>query len=1173
MGLPTTGARKLTVSHMALAVKANRKQVRQLAANADIAAADDHEDQVTPLGRDEMKLYSYYRPSLEAGDYVIEVTQHVTSGSQSLTISNTRATDSSGTLAGQVFEVVVPRFTLDRNLVNSYYPPDGGQDEGRILPHISFNDPHYPWEIDAGVTANMSGIIDSGRAIVPWVALLVFDPAELRLPDLQTIQGLNIPGIATDADMLKQNPNGSFSMKVSEYFNIPQTSRVNYEAGYVNDPVGLQELKSITDVTSVIFPTKTLLGRLFSTQAGVPGEQKADLEALKYLAHVRNINTVGCPEAGAQDEGIFSIVVSSRTGTWNSPQPQTQVCHLVSIEHLDSTIPSWPTAPMDENRTERVGVISLFSWIYTSMPPNPINFITTVRNLYEGQQMLRTNDQARSNLEAISSPGGGAPGKAQAAKVLAERLRLGYTISRWRTQSGEETAAFNRSPLVPVPMPPTSSPDNKPWPDLAGLVDCSNTSQNYQILDPQTGFMDLTYSSAWQTGKLLAISDTVFSSALMRFRSAIHNSTADATRMDLSLMSRRGALIQAAKTVVNAIQQKSVGQTGLPQRFRPVEPRHAIAGMKSSSAAFSTWNAKVRSAISTSTGAGPEPIFNDFNFFGPNNNEWAIIHNWLTEKLLLGGIPPHYLLPEPSFLPAESIRFFYIDDFWLDCLLDGALSVANHLDSNDDVIRREIKKAYNVYLRTVVLDAGFKPQIPSYGFLIRSQLIKAIPDLRITVTWETPDNRHPVCRWTRWDDQTLMALLDRQPQELAEIRLEQPQHQKRFALGSSINQDSGGAWAVNFPLRQLYTQNAPVQPPANTEWPALSPPIPDALSTSWLSITTRGLEVRKMALDIHGELATHPDMYTDTTANSVELGLELNDPCYYFSIKPPQTSTMPSRDRQLYIRDPPAPTPSPHTTPPPAPTPTPSTVNPPPPQLGTLPPPPAPNNQLNIQPWPHTSTTIGPSSGSALPTLQTRFDLLIFADYNNPPTRFAQANKYAPTDYLATQNIYYYDLVFSIRKKTTASNSQFQLLKIVIDIPIATNPPNTHTEALLTPTYDGPGLRMLSNQRFVPFLFNDDPGLPLHVELVPRSADDGYAIMLNDGKTREVGFRLAEANVSPVVVQTFVDIDGEQRRQQRGVVEITMTEWYKTAAAPGGAPVSSVYRVVKRSVQDDHDLG
>jgi hypothetical protein len=85
-------------------------------------------------------------------------------------------------------------------------------------------------------------------------------------------------------------------------------------------------------------------------------------------------------------------------------------------------------------------------------------------------------------------------------------------------------------------------------------------------------------------------------------------------------------------------------------------------------------------------------------------------------------------------IPEETIRFFYIDDAWMDCLIDGALSVGNHLEADDDQIKTAIKSLYNVYLSTTVTAANMKPQIPCYGFVFRSQLVKVMPDLKIFVS-------------------------------------------------------------------------------------------------------------------------------------------------------------------------------------------------------------------------------------------------------------------------------------------------------------------------------------------------------------------------------------------------------------------------------------------------------
>jgi hypothetical protein len=46
------------------------------------------------------------------------------------------------------------------------------------------------------------------------------------------------------------------------------------------------------------------------------------------------------------------------------------------------------------------------------------------------------------------------------------------------------------------------------------------------------------------------------------------------------------------------------------------------------------------------------------------------------------GVPFQYLVPHESLLPDESLRFFYIDRLWVECLLDGAFSIGRttHFD-------------------------------------------------------------------------------------------------------------------------------------------------------------------------------------------------------------------------------------------------------------------------------------------------------------------------------------------------------------------------------------------------------------------------------------------------------------------------------------------------------------
>jgi hypothetical protein len=51
---------------------------------------------------------------------------------------------------------------------------------------------------------------------------------------------------------------------------------------------------------------------------------------------------------------------------------------------------------------------------------------------------------------------------------------------------------------------------------------------------------------------------------------------------------------------------------------------------------------------------------------------------WLGRLVLLYGVPFHYLIPEEQMLPKESLRFFFLDPIWMQCLVQGACSVGSN---------------------------------------------------------------------------------------------------------------------------------------------------------------------------------------------------------------------------------------------------------------------------------------------------------------------------------------------------------------------------------------------------------------------------------------------------------------------------------------------------------------
>lgn len=134
----------------------------------------------------------------------------------------------------------------------------------------------------------------------------------------------------------------------------------------------------------------------------------------------------------------------------------------------------------------------------------------------------------------------------------------------------------------------------------------------------------------------------------------------------------------------------------------------------------------------------------------------ALIRNWLTELHLLKGVPFNYLVPDIAMLPAESLRFFQVDNAWLDALLDGAFSLgAAGVAPNAALQARETFQADAVHLarsgavrramraeqRSQVVDGqpaatpgealGASARQHLSGFLLRSAVVSGWPGLEV----------------------------------------------------------------------------------------------------------------------------------------------------------------------------------------------------------------------------------------------------------------------------------------------------------------------------------------------------------------------------------------------------------------------------------------------------------
>jgi hypothetical protein len=163
-------------------------------------------------------------------------------------------------------------------------------------------------------------------------------------------------------------------------------------------------------------------------------------------------------------------------------------------------------------------------------------------------------------------------------------------------------------------------------------------------------------------------------------------------------------------------------------------------------------------------------------FTEPQKNEQVAIATdlieWLARLVMLYPVPFHYLIPHASLLPPESVRFFHLDDNWIDALLDGALSLAARvLPADQDITARNdlqlalSKIVYQYRLRLQGQNPEWKPQetymeIPKSGFLLRSSIVTNWPGIEVTATSSgAPDQTMPnIVRFDEVADGVLFCL-------------------------------------------------------------------------------------------------------------------------------------------------------------------------------------------------------------------------------------------------------------------------------------------------------------------------------------------------------------------------------------------------------------------------------
>ncbi|MCY9694351.1 hypothetical protein [Paenibacillus alginolyticus] len=518
---------------------------------------------------------------------------------------------------------------------------------------------------------------------IPWMALLVFQEGEL----ITDAEGRTIHTSTVEA-LLQSDPS-------------------------VLKPA-IDQSQITSSVLSSICSSITLSASTFT--ALIPRQQE-----LPYLAHVRNVDVDNQAILGFSDMGWFSVVLANRfpipKGTGGAAGAKFMV-HLVSLEgYADYLVdnPQWPTK-QDSAQPKDIRLVSLYNWSFVSLPEQGESFAELVQNF------VSQEGATPSNL-LLSLPVAGIDNNNPAY----ERLKQGFIPLAYNDEFGESTFAWYRGPLSPV------IPQKLP----KSAAHYTSSSQAVIYLQGQ-GIFDLSYAAAWEIGRALALGDRAFAASLLQFRRSAY-------RIINMLLERLASVHLHTPDDLKKLLQNNLIQ----QQFDALIQQDIGSRLTE---AFASLDARTTTARMRLNGNPPtDPVQAMRDFLGQADVQTLLssavaesllpIAQWVARLNLLYSIPFNHLVSDERMLPVESIRFFYIDNNWLDTLTDGALSVG--IESSRDTFFHEMMKgviedAINVEIlaqRAKITGTATgeaeadSPKEAMSGILIRSQVVSGWPGL------------------------------------------------------------------------------------------------------------------------------------------------------------------------------------------------------------------------------------------------------------------------------------------------------------------------------------------------------------------------------------------------------------------------------------------------------------
>lgn len=215
-------------------------------------------------------------------------------------------------------------------------------------------------------------------------------------------------------------------------------------------------------------------------------------EDLGWLAHVRRVDVHARPAGDGPPRSDFGVVMGNRLGL----PGQATTAVLVSLEGWGPYLPGADGTPSSHlpEQAETVRLVVLHHWTYSAVDQ---------QQTFEG--LLTAVSTSPSGVQLPMD--GPATGDASVDALVADAGAMGYTAMDHALVNGDPTVSWYRGPLLPLGTPRFVAP---PYAAASPLL----------RYDPTTGMFDVTYAAAWSLGRLLALRDNAFATALYRWKLA-----------------------------------------------------------------------------------------------------------------------------------------------------------------------------------------------------------------------------------------------------------------------------------------------------------------------------------------------------------------------------------------------------------------------------------------------------------------------------------------------------------------------------------------------------------------------------------------------------------------------------------------------------------------------------